>query len=119
MRKTGACAALIAIMAAAQAHAAPDLAPAFKGTIVSTYPSGRASRLWLNADGTFTGLGAKGGRFAGVWSVKGELLCMRERKPFPMPFTYCTAIPTCPPGEAWAAKNALGEPVQNRLEPGR
>ena len=40
------------LCAAPAASAAPDLAPAFAGTIVSTYPDGRQAKLWLNPDGS-------------------------------------------------------------------
>ena len=114
-----AAAALGAMALGADAWAAPDLTPAFKGTIVSTYPSGRSARLWLNPDGTFTGLGAKGAHYAGVWKLKGDSFCMRQTKPLTLPLTFCQPMPAVGPDGTWASKSPKGEPLTNRLEPGR
>jgi hypothetical protein len=101
---------------AVQAIAAPDLTPAFRGTIVSTYPSGRSARLWLNANGTYTGLGAKGAHYAGVWKLRGEKVCLRQTRPSPSLFTFCQDIPNVGPGGTWASRSPKGEPLRNRLE---
>jgi hypothetical protein len=101
------------------ALAAPDLTPAFKGTIVSTYPSGRSAKLWLEPGGTYTGLGAKGAHYAGTWKLKGEKVCLRQTKPTPSLFSFCQAIPNVGPGGTWDSRSPKGEPLKNRLEPGR
>ncbi|MDB5430602.1 MAG: hypothetical protein JWP35_1718 [Caulobacter sp.] len=110
---------LAASLLAGSALAAPDLTPAFKGTIVSTYPSGRSARLFLNRDGTYTGIGAKGAHYAGTWKLKGEKVCLKQTNPTPSLFTFCQSIPNVGPGGTWASKSPKGEPLKNRLEPGR
>jgi hypothetical protein len=104
---------------AGSALAAPDLTPAFKGTIVSTYPSGRSAKLFLNRDGSYTGIGAKGAHYAGTWKLKGEKVCLKQTKPTPSLFTFCQSIPNVGPGGTWASKSPKGEPLKNRLEPSR
>jgi hypothetical protein len=101
------------------AFATPDLTPAFRGTIVSTYPSGRSARLWLNPDGSYTGLGAKGAHYGGTWKLRGEQVCLRQAKPSPSFFTFCQTIPNVAPGGVWRSKSPKGEPLVNRLETGR
>jgi hypothetical protein len=96
-----------------------DLAPAFRNTIVSTYPSGRSAKLWLNRDGSYTGQGAKGGRTAGKWSIKGDDLCLRQTKPFGLPIRYCTPIVKGGVGTRWSARSPKDEPLRNRLVAGR
>jgi len=106
--------------AALSAVAAPQLEAAFDNTIVSTYPSGRSARLWLDRDGSFTARGAKGAASSGAWSIKGGELCLRQRKPFPAPITYCSPVPDgAGVGAAWSAKSLKGEPLKNRIEAGR
>ena len=106
--------------AALSATLAPQLEAAFDNTIVSTYPSGRSARLWLNRDGSFTARGAKGAASSGVWSIKGGELCLKQRKPFPAPVTYCSPVPEdARVGAEWSAKSLKGEPLKNRIEVGR
>lgn len=105
---------LVAI--AGPAAADPRLNPAFSGTIVSTYPDGRTAHLWLNRDGTYTGEGRRRKPSSGVWSIKGERICLKQRKPFPAPFTHCEAIPS---GQPWSSKAVTGEAVKVKLVPGR
>lgn len=108
-----------ALLGAGTALAAPDLTPAFRGTIVSTYPSGRSAKLWLNPDGTYKGRGAKGAAYAGVWKLKGEKVCLKQTQPKSIPFTFCQSIPNVKAGQTWTSKSPKGEPLVNRLEAGR
>jgi hypothetical protein len=96
------------------------IAPAFTGTIVSTYPDGRTSRLWLNRDGTFSAEGRAHERQAGRWRIKGHAVCMSQLKPVPIPFlSYCAPIPTTGVDVAWTGKAVTGEPIVIRLNPQR
>ena len=96
------------------------LEPAFGGTIVSTYPDGRVSKLWLNRDGSFSAEGRKHERQAGRWVIRDHDVCLSQLKPFPIPFAkYCSPIPTTGVTEAWAGKAVTGEPIVNRLSPAR
>ena len=109
------------ILAAALAVAsASDLEAAFDNTIQSTYPSGRSAKLWLARDGSFTARGAKGAASSGVWSVKAGELCLKQRRPFPAPVTYCSPIPPdARVGSEWSARSLKGEPLKNRIVAGR
>ncbi len=92
------------------------LEPAFAGTIVSTYPDGGISKLWLNRDGTFSSIGHHQEKRAGRWTIKGRNVCMSQLKPFPIPFaSYCQPIPTVSLTQSWTGKAVTGEPITNRL----
>ncbi|HEX8661595.1 MAG TPA: hypothetical protein VF686_06990 [Brevundimonas sp.] len=111
-------AAIVALALAPQPAAAASnpLEPAFKGTIISTYPDGRTAKLWLNADGTYRGQGRRGKPSSGRWSLKGSKVCLKQSKPMGAPFAYCTPVPK---GTTWSAKAVTGEPIRVRLVPGR
>ena len=110
----------ITIAAAVPARAADILEPAFSGTIVSTYPDGRISKLWLNRDGTFSAIGPNHQSQGGHWVVKGHNMCLSQTKPFPIPFVaYCAPIPSSGISENWTGKAVTGEPITIRLDPAR
>lgn len=116
--------AILAMMAQAGAALAQPaqspLAPAFGNTLVSTYPDGKVSKLWLAPDGTFDGMNRKGQANSGKWTVSKERLCMKQYKPFFYPFSYCTPLPTSADAMAgWKAKAPTGEPITVRMMKGR
>ncbi|MDP2259784.1 MAG: hypothetical protein Q8J89_08730 [Caulobacter sp.] len=112
-----------AIMIAALATSpAPDvLKPAFSNTIVSVYPDGKTTRLWLHPDGDYDAQRANGQRTGGEWEIKGERVCMTQKRPFFVPIAFCTAIPPTAGGvgASWTAKGLKGEPVRHTLTAGR
>ena len=110
---------LAAVLAAAPPAASASMAPAFANTLVSTYPDGLRGRLFLNADGSWRALSRHGNASRGRWSVRGERLCMRQQRPIPLPFSYCTPLVTGGVGASWRAKAPTGEPITVRLEAGR
>jgi hypothetical protein len=91
------------------------LQKAFGNTIVSTFPDGRTALLWLKAGGEFSGKGRRRLLYSGVWTEKGDKLCLRQTRPIPIPFSYCAAIPA---GTTWTGKAITGEPVKMQLLPG-
>lgn len=91
------------------------LEPAFTGTIVSTYPDGRTAMLWLDADGGYRAVGRRRKPSSGVWTLKGERVCLKQTKPIGAPFGYCTPLPS---GTNWTARAVTGETVKVRLEAG-
>lgn len=91
------------------------LEQAFGSTIVSTYPDGRQAELWLKRDGTYTSEGRRHDHTNGVWQVKGQKLCLRQRAPFPAPFSFCTKVPSGGLDQPWQAKAFTGETVTVRL----
>ncbi len=96
-----------------------DLAPAFKNTVVSTYPDGRTARLWLSADGTYTAEGRRRDRSTGHWKLKGDKICLRQSDPATLPFSFCTAVPSGDVGSTWSAKSVFGDPLKVQLVAGR
>ena len=97
------------------ADSAERLRPAVGNTILSTHPDGRKARLWLRPDGAYSAEGRAGQRSGGVWVVKGERLCLRQRHPVAMPFSYCKAIPLIALGTPWRDKAVTGETVTNEV----
>ena len=100
------------------ADPAERLRPALDATIVSTHPDGRKARLWLRPDGRYSAEGRTGQRSGGVWAVKGEKLCLRQRRPVAMPFSYCKVVPSVALGTPWRDKAVTGETVTNEVVPG-
>jgi hypothetical protein len=98
---------------------AADLSPAFRNTIVSTYPDGERCSLWLDPDGRYTGLGRRRQHTSGVWTVRGDTVCFRQQRPFPVPFSYCTKMVRGGVGTAWWANAVTGERIHIELVAGR
>ena len=110
------------LLAAALVQTAPGanaLAGAYGNTIVSTYPDGRTARLWLEPDGRFTGTTRSGRQTAGVWILKGDEVCMRLRRPVPIPKAFCTPVVEGGVGTTWAAKAVTGEDIRVTVVAGR
>ena len=105
-----------AVLSAPAAAADPSpLEAAFKGTIISTYPDGREAKLWLSEDGRYAASGRKGDPSSGRWSLKHDKLCLRQSRPLPTPFAFCTPLPA---STTWRAKAVTGEPIDVRLASG-
>jgi hypothetical protein len=109
---------LAVLAAAAPSASAAEVSRAFGNTIVSTYPDGRTAELWLRADGSYTAQGRRGDGSGGRWSVKGAKLCLKQARPFPAPFSYCTQIPASGMDRPWSAKAVTGEQISVRLVSG-
>jgi hypothetical protein len=100
----------------AQAAAENDsrLKEAFGSTIVSTYPDGRQAQLWLREDGSYKAEGRRRDISDGAWQVKDGKLCLRQRHPFPAPFTFCTPVPASL-DHPWTGKAFTGEQIKIKL----
>jgi hypothetical protein len=104
-----------------EAQAARDsrLEMAFGSTIVSTYPDGRQAELWLKRDGTYEAEGRRHDRTGGVWALKTEKdglkLCLKQRRPFSAPFSYCPDVPEGGLDRPWTGKAFTGENISIRL----
>lgn len=118
-----ACLAIAAALLAAGPAAADEpprsLEPAFANTLLSTYPDGRTARLWLNRDGTYTSRSRRNRLSSGRWTVDGDRLCMRQLRPFPGPFRYCTPLQEGGVGTSWRATAPTGEAIRVELVAGR
>ena len=99
-------------------HAAAKIDAAFGNTIVSTYPDGRTGHLWLKADGSYDYAGRRKTPSSGQWSMKGGEVCLKQKKPKSVPFTYCTAAPSGGIGTTWTAKAVTGEKLSVKLVKG-
>ena len=112
-------AAVIALAVLAEPAAVPaPYAKVFAGALASTYADGRTARLWLSSDGTFEGEGRTKAKNSGRWTLEGAKLCMRQSRPFPIPFRYCTPLPSTGLDAPWAAKSPRGEAVAVRYVAG-
>jgi hypothetical protein len=120
--------AMICALAPAAAARADDAAAAvrdsrlekaFGSTIVSTYPDGRQAELWLQRDGAYTAEGRRHDRSSGTWQVKQDKgaskLCLKQRRPFPAPFSYCTGVPDGGLDSPWTGKAYTGEQISIRV----
>jgi hypothetical protein len=101
------------LLTAGGAMAAPEpagIAAAFGNTVKATYPDGRFQRYWFSPDHTWHAIGRRGTASSGKWTQKGgETVCLKQTKPFPAPFKYCTSFPsTGTVGSSWPAKDAGG-----------
>ncbi len=101
------------------AAAESPVSQAFGNTIVSTYPDGRTGELWLQPNGAYTAKGRRGDPSNGHWSVKGDKLCLRQSRPIPTPFNFCTGMPRGGLDSAWTAKAVTGEQIRVKLVKGR
>ena len=103
----------------AQTPGVADLAPAFANTLLSTYPDGRTARMWLQSGGRFEGRGRRGGLSSGVWRVRNGEVCFSQRRPVPLPGSFCTPIVRGGLGARWTATAVTGETIQVELVRGR
>jgi len=92
----------------------PPIAHAFGNTIQSTYPDGRQAELWLSSDGSYRAKGRRGDESSGAWRLRGERMCLSQRRPIPAPFGYCTPIPARM-DRAWTARAVTGEHISVAL----
>ncbi|HLK23498.1 MAG TPA: hypothetical protein VKT30_02455 [Caulobacteraceae bacterium] len=92
------------------------VAAAFGNTVVSTYPDGRTAELWLHPGGRYDAKGRRGDPSSGRWRIKGQKICLSQSRPFPSPFSYCTALPR---SGQWSARAVTGEAIRVRIVKGR
>lgn len=89
------------------------VAAAFGNTVKAQYPDGRFQRLWIHADGSWEAVGRRGYWSSGKWSEKNGKVCLKQAKPFPAPFKYCTDFPTAGGiGAVWSSHDMSGEPIR-------
>lgn len=112
-------AALTAALMLQATPTAVDLEPAFGNTLLSTYPDGRTARMWLQPAGRFEGRGRRGGLSSGVWRVREGQVCFSQRRPIPVPGSFCTPIVKGGVGTAWTTRAVTGERIRVQLVAGR
>ena len=115
----GAALSMLTLAGVARADdASARIAPAIGNTLVSTHPDGRKAKLWLEKDGRYAAESRAGKRSGGVWKLKGEKLCLTQRQPMSIPFSYCKAVPNEALGKPWRDKAVNGDLVTNEIVPG-
>ena len=103
----------------AQAGTIDDVKAAFGNTVLATYPDGRAQRIWLHPDGRYDAIGRRGTPSSGTWTVKADKVCLKQKRPFWAPISYCTGFPQGGAvGARWTGKDLQGVPIQLTLVPG-
>ncbi len=107
-------AAPLAVHAAAKESA--GVAAAFGNTVLTIDPDGRSRKIWLQPDGTWTGLSRRGLDLAGKWRVDGEKVCLSQSKPA-LPGSLCQTFPT-DPKVGIEAKDPTGKTVRLKLVKG-
>lgn len=112
-------AAVLAAPLAAHAAAAPPakVEAAFGNTVLTIDPDGRSRKIWLQPDGTWTGLSRRGLDLAGKWTVRGDKVCLSQSKPR-LPGSMCEKFPT-EIGVGVEAKDPTGKRVQVKLVKGQ
>ncbi len=113
---------LLALATAASAAEPADKSAAkvdstFGNTVLSVYPDGRSQKIWLQPDGTWTGLSRRGNPLAGKWTVKGEKVCLRQSKPPTLPISFCQTFPA-DPVRGVDARDLTGTPIHLKLVKG-
>src|SRR6201746_850551 len=76
------------------AHSA-NVSAAFGNTVLTIDPDGRSRKIWLQPDGTWTGLSRRGLDLAGKWKVDGDKVCLSQSKPA-LFGSMCEVFPTDP-----------------------
>ena len=93
------------------------LEPAFRHTLQITDSRGRVSRMWLDRDGRYRGQGERPS--SGAWRIRGERLCFTQRRPIPVPISYCTPLVEGDVGARWTTRSATGDRVTVEIVRGR
>ena len=110
-------AALLAAPLAAQAASEPsaNVKAAFGNTLLTIDPDGRSRKIWLQPDGTWTGLSRRGLDLAGKWKVDGEKVCLSQSKPA-LPGSMCQKLSEAEAGSE--VKDPTGKTVRLKLVKG-
>ena len=104
-------------LAAHAADAPPgNVQTAFGNTVLTIDPDGRSRKIWLQPDGTWTGLSRRGLDLAGKWTVQGDKVCLSQSKPHLLG-SMCEKFPT-EFGAGVEAKDPTGKMVQLKLVKG-
>jgi len=111
-------AAVLAAPLAAHSAAAPpeNVKAAFGNTVLTIDPDGRSRKIWLQPNGTWTGLSRRGLDLAGKWTVKGDKVCLSQSKPR-LIGSMCEKFPT-EFGAGVEAKDPTGKMVHLKLVKG-
>lgn len=88
------------------------VAAAFGNTVISSYPDGTSQKIWLHADGSWTGISRRNVALAGRWTLRADKVCMRQMQPPTLPISYCTPLPASnQPGAQWTGRDVAGRTI--------
>lgn len=111
------CAALlVAPLGQAVAATPASVDAAFGNTLVITGANGRSRKVWMQPDGSWTGLSRRGMDLAGRWKLEGDKVCLSQSKP-PLFGSFCQALPL-PADSGATVKDPLGQTLTVRLAKG-
>ena len=113
-------AASAAILCAASTQAAAPsakIAATFGNTVMSIYPDGRSQKIWMKADGSWTGQSRRGNPLAGTWTAKGDQVCLKQTRPA-LPFGHICEIFPDDPATGIDAKDLTGRKIHLKLVKG-
>jgi hypothetical protein len=96
-------AAAIIAFSSSVAFADDIMASRYGNTTISTDPSGAQTKIYYNADGTFTGKQGDAG-FSGTWKIDGDKICLSFSPQVPgQPNPLCTPAAAHKVGDTWGA----------------
>ncbi len=106
-----------ALVLAATAALAGDevMASRFGNTTITTDASGQSSKIYYEADHSFTGVQGEQ-QLAGSWAVKGSQVCLTFTSDAPpgYPNPICTPVSNHAVGETWTAGPFTVQLVEGR-----
>jgi hypothetical protein len=109
--------AVLTLASSALAQPNSSVAAAFGNTVMSIYPDGRSQKIWLQPDGSWTGLSRRGNALAGHWTAKGDRVCLRQSKPPTLPISFCENFPQ-DPEKGVDSKDITGSRIHLKLVKG-
>ena len=116
--------ALVA-MGFATAALADTMSETYGNTVLATNDKGETSKIWFKADGTYSGVSAKGDKFTGKFAIKGGKYCGTADLPAaapagtPAPKEMCQDYQgTHKVGDKWTQNDSMGKPITIEIKAG-
>ena len=113
--------AALAVMGAAGAASADPMAGAYNNTITITYPNGATTKMFIDADGTYSAKTPDGATAKGTWKVADGSTCFTQTDPAPPAGTPANCSPTVERkvGDSWTAAGPNGMTMTISIAAGR
>lgn len=108
--------AVVPLAGAAAAAKPGGVDAAFGNTLVITGSNGRSRKIWMQPDGSWTGLSRRGSDLAGRWKLEGDRVCLSQSKP-QMFGSFCQPLPL-PVETGVRVKDPLGQTLDVKLVKG-
>ena len=110
--------AALALAATASPALADPMAGTYGNTVVVTYPGDAKVKVYVNADGTYTGTGPDGSASGGTWKVDGAQTCFTQTTPAAMPAS-CAPTVDKKVGDTWTSVGYGDAPITLTIVEGR